>query len=124
MAVAHLEHAGDHEQPRQVLARVRVVLAFRPLPDVHHILDQQRMQVVLHGERPQHVHVGQPVDVIQRTTAHSGRWSEKIVEVAHLLDLNAIGRKVGASDRDLGTLSLRLRQLVMLDPRGAPGCCK
>jgi hypothetical protein len=46
---------------------------------------------------------------------------QEIVDVGHLLHLQAIGRKVSAGDRYRGTVAARLRQFVMLDTRGSAG---
>ena len=74
LAVAQLQLADDDEQARLELPVRLVGLHPRPLRDVEHVLDGQRVEVVLLREgadRPPRSPM--PSTLIQRTVDHSGR---------------------------------------------------
>ena len=73
-ACLQLQHADDDEEPRLVPPSSRVRLDLRPLRDVEHVLDRERVEAVLVGERPDDARSVRPSTLIQRTPAHSGRW--------------------------------------------------
>ena len=68
LAVDELNHPGDHEQPGGLPAvepdgPSPYVLHLRALRDVEHVLERQRMELILLSEGLQHRHVGEAVHV-------------------------------------------------------------
>ena len=98
-AVQEPEDPGDHEEPRLGLTLLRVRLALRSLRHVQDVLDRERVEVVLAGERLDDAEVRETSDVdpAHRRPVRTVLREERH-EVAHFLAPDLGGTEVDTGD--------------------------
>ena len=102
LAFVDLQHAGDNEKARlQFTVRTADGLDLGSLGNFYEIFDGQRMQLILGGQRVNHFHVREPVNV---DPAH-GRplravMRQEVVQIVHILNQDLILTVIDAADVD------------------------
>ena len=105
LALVDLQHARDDEKTRlQFAFGTADGLDFGAFGNANEILDRQGMQLILGGQRMNHIHVREPVDV---DPAH-GRplrtvMSQEVVQIVDVLNQNLILAVIDAADEDRRT---------------------
>jgi Potassium-transporting ATPase A subunit len=105
-----VDRAGDHEQPARQVLGAREVLDFRPFEGMDHVLDRQRMELILLRDRPQDLHLCQAVDVDPADPRpRRSMVGQELVEPVDLADLELLRRVVDAGHDDLARSARKRR---------------
>ena len=122
LPLAQLQLARDDEEPRLVGAVVLVGLHLGTLRHVQHVLERERVQAILLGERAHHAQVREAVDVdpAHRRPVLAVARDER-GQVLDLLEHRLLRRVVDAAHPHRRALRRDRRQVLRLDARGRAG---
>ncbi len=102
LPLALVDRPGDDEQAPGLVGGTGEVLDLGSLEWLQHVLDRQRMELVLLCERPEHLHSRQAVHVDPADARPLRPMTvQEFREVADLAALDPFRRVVDAGDRDL-----------------------